>query len=386
MLRFKTTNLLIHLGGWLLFIIFPLLFLNDEEGKNSWFLITSPYYWLFCITYMGMFYINLWYLIPRFVFKKKFVKYSLLILLLFSCVYYVQPYINLLGHNKKVLQQLKNQSGSENLIQPGFDSATVNRPFGPLPHQDLRMQDPNIQQNNGILELHQSDNIDLVALFIFIIIMGLSLATATIQQWQSTEQRMVLAEADRANAELSFLKAQINPHFLFNTLNNIYTLSLMNSENTSESIMKLSNIMRYVTDDVNNDLVLLKSEVDCIEDYIDLQRLRVGANAEIKFSCNGAIQNQKIGPLILMTFIENAFKYGVSKKEKTVIDINVNVNQNRIDFFCQNKIFEQPQNIERTGIGLQNTVQRLKRLYSNNYQLAINDEQKLFTVKLCINC
>ncbi|MXV16911.1 sensor histidine kinase [Hufsiella ginkgonis] len=388
--RFKGTAFFIHIAGWLLFLTFPLLFMNSEQGKSSWLLVASPYYWLFCLTYVVMFYINTWYLIPRFVFKKKFVQYGVLLLILFSCVYYLQPYTNLLGHNKTVLSKLGPAQGSIGgipEIRPGFDTnATANLPFGPLPHQDLRMQDPNLKKPNGILAIHQSDNIDLVSLFIFMLIMGISFATTTVQQWQSTEQKVVKAEAEKVNAELSFLKAQINPHFLFNTLNNIYTLSVMDSRNTSDSIMKLSNIMRYVTDDVTNDLVRLQSEIDCIEDYIDLQRLRLGDSADVQFTLEGKVLNQRIGPLILMTFIENAFKYGVSKKQKTVISISIKVMGDQVDFYCRNRVFEQQNRLERTGIGIKNTKQRLEYLYPGKYQLTINNENQLFTVRLCVDC
>lgn len=102
-------------------------------------------------------------------------------------------------------------------------------PFGPLPNENLRMQDPNLKKPNGILDLHQPMNIDVISLFIFFMIMGLSIATSTVQRWQTAESKVVKAEAEKATAELSFLKAQINPHFLFNTLNNTYTQSVINS-------------------------------------------------------------------------------------------------------------------------------------------------------------
>jgi two-component system LytT family sensor kinase len=146
------------------------------------------------------------------------------------------------------------------------------------------MQDPSLKKpSNRIIFIHQSGNIDMVGLFIFIIVMGLGIAISTVQKWQLTEQMVIRAEAEKAHAELSFLKAQINPHFLFNTLNNIYALSVTDSKHTSESIMKLSNIMRYVTDEVTEDFVLLQSEIDCINDYIDLQKLRLSKKTALRF-------------------------------------------------------------------------------------------------------
>ena len=327
-------------------------------------------------------------------FKKRYLLYVATVLGLFSFVYYAQPYDNLLGHNKSVMAALnggvdKQPKGLNQSLQPGKDSVigpNVEMPFGPLPNQDLRMQDPNLKKQKGILDLHRPENIDIISLFIFMMIMGLSIATSTVERWQTAESKVVKAEAEKATAELSFLKAQINPHFLFNTLNNIYTQSVINSEHTSESIMKLSNIMRYVTDDVTQDFVLLKDEIDCVRDYIELQRLRLGADAEISFQVTGKPEGKKIAPLIFMTFIENAFKYGVTKKEKTIISINLNIGADKIDFSCQNKIYAHKSNLERLGIGIANTRQRLTHLYPQQHSLSIKNTGEMFTVNLCVNC
>jgi len=283
----------------------------------------------------------------------------------------------------------KQPKGLNQSLQPGKDSVigpNVEMPFGPLPNQDLRMQDPNLKKQKGILDLHRPENIDVISLFIFMMIMGLSIATSTVERWQTAESKVVKAEAEKVTAELSFLKAQINPHFLFNTLNNIYTQSVINSEHTSESIMKLSNIMRYVTDDVTQDFVLLKDEIDCVRDFIELQRLRLGADAEISFQVTGKPEGKKIAPLIFMTFIENAFKYGVTKKEKTIISINLSIGVDKIDFSCQNTIYAHKSNLERSGIGIANTRQRLTHLYPQQHSLSIKNTGEMFTVNLCVNC
>ncbi|WP_199120880.1 sensor histidine kinase [Pedobacter sp. ASV28] len=391
---FKTPTFFVHVAGWLLFLTFPLLFINNEQsGFSSLILLSSPYYWLFCLTYILIFYINTLLLIPQFIFHKKHLVYGLLFFVLFAFVYYAQPYNNLLGHNTSVINALKGEtnSPSKGLNQSIFgDKSKVGphtgMPFGPLPNQNLRMQDPNLKKNKGILDLHQSNNIDMVSLFIFVMIMGIGIATSTVKRWQSTERKVVKAESEKATAELSFLKAQINPHFLFNTLNNIYTLSIINSEHTSESIMKLSNIMRYVTDDVTRDFVKLNDEIDCITDYISLQKMRLGNEANVDFKVSGNPIGKIIAPLILMTFIENAFKYGVTKKEQTVITIHLDITPQQINFYCKNKIHMHKSNLERTGIGISNTLQRLTHLYANQHQLDIDREANFFIVKLAINC
>ena len=394
MLRSRATIFFIHVAGWMVFLGFPLLFMNRTQQSShiTFTVLLSPYYWLFCLIYILIFYLNSLYLVPQFVFRKRFIRYGLVITLLLGIVYFLQPYDNLLGHNL-----LKTPSFTQNgmvmrdstMAVNGLDSSTANRknlPFGPLPHQDLRMEDPSLKPSNHIIFIHQSGNIDLVALFILIIIIGLSIAVSTVQKWQVTEQLVVKTQAEKAHAELSFLKAQINPHFLFNTLNNIYALSVTDSQNTSESIMKLSNIMRYVTDEVTEDLVLLQSEVDCIKDYIDLQKLRLGKKTKLNFTISGAITNQKIAPLVLMTFIENVFKYGISKNKPTVIEIRLLADDSKLFFFCQNTIVEKESSIKRKGIGIANTRQRLEHLYPGKHQLEIKNENQLFTVTLSIDC
>ncbi|RYE31038.1 MAG: hypothetical protein EOP42_11220 [Sphingobacteriaceae bacterium] len=398
MRRFKATTLFIHAVGWLLFLMFPILFMNREQNSNSAVLLLSPYYWLFCLTYIILFYLNAWYLVPGFVFKKKILAYSLIVLVLFGCVFYLQPFDNLLKNNGKDRDKTSNiqilsapPPGYQDMnINAGLDTFTppgaTKLKFGPLPHQDMRMQDPNLKPAHSFFLLHQSANVDMVSLFIYIMIIGLSTATSTVQRWQTTEQQVVKAEAEKANAELSFLKAQINPHFLFNTLNNIYTMSVTQHEHTSDSIMMLSNIMRYVTDDVTEDFVLLQHEINCIQDYISLQKLRLGSKTQLNFEVEGLIGNQKIAPLIIMTFVENVFKYGISKHHSSVINIKVKVLGECISLFCQNTLLDHQPNITRTGIGITNTRQRLELLYPKKYQLEIDSNNQLFTVQLRLNC
>jgi len=383
MLRLKA-NYVIHAAGWLLFLIFPLLFLNTGVKDNSTVtLLSSSYYLLFCITYMVMFYFNLLYLIPRFLLRKRYLVYSLIVLFLLGCVYFLQPFDKLLAHNPRVEAQLAAQA-RQNYIDSVNESK---RFFGPLPHQDLRMQDPAAKPATGISPLLQhSRNIDTISLVIFALMMALSIAIGTVQQWQTTEQKVVKAEAEKANAELSFLKAQINPHFLFNTLNNIYTLSITDSEHTSESIMKLSNIMRYVTDEVSEDFVLLRDEINCLNDYIDLQRLRLGKKTKLQFDVKGVISHQRIAPLILISFVENMFKYGISKQEESLLKIELIAEAQIITFCCENAIFNnQPKNPERTGVGIANTKQRLEYIYPNKHLLNIEEKNNLFKVKLTLH-
>jgi two-component system LytT family sensor kinase len=165
---------------------------------------------------------------------------------------------------------------------PGMENRMMRQP----PPQDIKFGSPAGHKMKCAAAGKRGPRIDIISVMLFIMIIILSVAMDLTRRWRETTERAAIAEADKANAELSFLKAQINPHFLFNTLNNIYSMAVTKNENTAGTIMKLSNIMRYVTDDVNEDYVSLQSEVDCITDYIDLQKLRLGKKVSLEYTGN----------------------------------------------------------------------------------------------------
>lgn len=393
MQRVKTYLVVVHIAGWLLFMAFPLLFLNGGwQTSKGFLLLKSPDYWVFCFTYIFLFYINAYFFIPQFFLRREYLKYALITIFLYTGIFFLQPYDRLLRNNN-VRSNISRQQGP---------LSTENHPLGayeppPTDHGASPNQDINRPPGGPPPFLHGAPPrfkpgnfgkpglfIDSISLFIFIMIMALSTAIKIIRQWQVTEQRAALAEADKASAELSFLKAQINPHFLFNTLNNIYTLAVIKDDKAPDSIMKLSNIMRYVTDEPAEDFVPLQSELDCIDDYIELQRLRTGEKTVIDKSFSGNIEQKKIAPLILMTFIENVFKYGISKHDRSVIIITVSAAGNSILFFCENTIFSENKQTERSGIGLKNTMKRLGHLYPGKHILDIRSENGLYTVNLTL--
>lgn len=396
MLRFKLNTILIHVTGWLLFLLLPVLFLSTgSKHSGAWILLSSPFYWLFCSTYLILFYFNLFYLIPQYFLKRKYLIYGAAIGVLLGGVFFLQPFDKLLIHNPRFQEQMEiaaRQQATDSLkltahphdaeMQgPGNKSL----PFGPLPHEDLRMQIPVAPPLRGVKLFGHSRAVDIVSLFLFLIIIALGLSVRTVEQWQTTEQKVIKAEAEKINAELSFLKAQINPHFLFNTLNNIYTLSLMNSEHTSESIMKLSNIMRYVTDDVTQDFVPLQQDLDCIKNYVDLQKLRLGRKSMVNFTIDGETGSRKIAPLIMMSFVENTFKYGISKQTESTINIRITIYSNQLIFECDNAVFDRSALLaDRAGIGIANTKKRLAHLYPGKHTLNIDERDGAFKVKLVL--
>jgi len=368
--KFKIYKVITHVAAWLLFMAFPLLFLGEGLNGNSDSLqvLKSYHYWLFCLTYIFLFYINSYFFIPRLFLKGKYISYGVIVLVLFSLVFFLQPFDRMVRNNRDDRGWHREQQAEWKSLQQG-NSLSGDIDHRPWNHQRGRPR-----------------RIDAISLFIFLIIIALSTAVKTMQQWQLTEQRVAQAEADRASAELSFLKAQINPHFLFNTLNNIYSMAITGSEHAADSIMKLSNIMRYVTDEVTDNFVPLQSEIDCISDYIELQRLRIGKTTPIDFVVVGNTAKKVIAPLILMTFVENVFKYGISKREYSPIEIKIVVLDSGIAFFCQNHVFLNRTETETgsTGIGIKNTRQRLDRLYPGKYLLSIENDNEKYSVNLTL--
>jgi hypothetical protein len=357
-MRTKFINIISHVAGWLLFFILIIGFLSNSPGEksNTIFsnLLAAPLLF-FGFTYLVLFYLNYFLFIPQLYLKKKYILYFPVILILFVAVYFIKPFDRLMH---------------------------LNPPPGQMARVENRTDDRPPPDGSG--KGGPGRAMDITSIILFITVWSLSTAIPVIRQWRLTEKRVLEAEADRANAELSFLKSQVNPHFLFNTLNNIYSMAVTKNENTAPSIMKLSNIMRYVTDEAGENYVSLDSEVECMRDYIDLQRLRLGSKMNVDFSVAGNTIDKKIAPLILMTFVENVFKYGISSHEASDIVIKLSVDEHNITFFCRNKLFETKRNTERTGIGIPNARQRLQHLYANKHFLDINTENGLFTVQLTL--
>ena len=214
--------------------------------------------------------------------------------------------------------------------------------------------------------------------------------------WSSTQIRIMIdwfrsaevrkdLENQRLKAELSMLKLQISPHFLFNTLNNIYSLAFQQRPQAPEAILKLSDIMRYMLYEANAEKVSLQKEITYIQNFIDLHRLRL-RHTEIHFNLSGGYIGKQITPMLLLPLVENAVKYGVSAKEASVIDIYLKVENNQLVFRTSNKVFKQNgvQRPEEGGIGLRNTRKRLDFLYPGQHHFEAKAENNIFIAELMI--
>ncbi|GAB3017016.1 hypothetical protein GCM10027051_22090 [Niabella terrae] len=205
------------------------------------------------------------------------------------------------------------------------------------------------------------------------------------RQWRIAENNKSKAEVQKIRAEMAFLKAQVSPHFLFNTLNNIYALALTKSDKTPAALLRLSNIMRYITDEASQDFVPLEKEIAAINDYIELQKLRMGKMTGLQYSLKGVYVGTRLAPLVLMPFIENAFKHGISKNQPSRIDISIYADQKVITLHTRNLLLRNLMGEQRDGTGLSNVQQRLELLYPGAYTLKTGAEGDYFVVDLQIN-
>ncbi|NIJ50864.1 sensor histidine kinase [Dyadobacter arcticus] len=364
---FQAKNLwVIHVLGWILFISLPLTIMSREPtGDMQLELLTSGSFWLFFLIYCFAFYFNLLFLIPKLFLKQRYLVYTGIFVASFVIIYISQPFESLIFQK---FHQQNEQFGPRMKMPPGPPPPA---PFGeerpPMPGQPGR---------------ESAITVDFVSLVLFVVIWVVGMAISFSRQWQLSEKKVILSEADKAQAELSFFKAQINPHFLFNTLNNIYSLAISSSENTAPSILKLSQLMRYITEEVTENYVPLADEIGCLKNYIELQKLRLNAKTQVDFGLTGSIMNVKIAPLIFMTFVENAFKFGVSSHHESKVGVRIDVSGNEILFVCRNKVFEQKADQDRVGIGIANTRKRLEFLYPERYYLDIQNADGIFTVTL----
>ena len=221
---------------------------------------------------------------------------------------------------------------------------------------------------------------------VFLLVFVFSTGIKVINQWLRSEQRNKEIANEKLKAELSFLKAQINPHFLFNTLNNIYSLATDQSEHTAPAIMKLSNIMRYVLTEARNDMVPLEKEILFTTNYIELQKMRLTGKSNIDFTVNGDPFGRQIAPMLLLPFVENAFKYGISTREWSPITILFEIKEDSLYFSVSNHkhINTALKVADNTGIGINNTKRRLDLLYDEQYALTIDNAATEFIVHLKI--
>ncbi|PKQ65129.1 hypothetical protein BZG02_04695 [Labilibaculum filiforme] len=229
------------------------------------------------------------------------------------------------------------------------------------------------------------------AFFTFIYV-GLTSFLSLMREWfilQKISFQLKDIEREKLEAELKALKAQINPHFLFNTLNNIYSLTLDKSDKAPSLVLKLSDLMRYILYDCNDRYVLMEKELEFIKNYLDLQKIRLDDSIPVKMEVKGNVARSKIAPLLFEPLIENAFKHGAyGKNNGGFVNILLNFeDENHIELLIENRsqhVWDK-EDEKNSGIGIKNVIRRLELLYPEKHRLEIKDEDNLFKVSLQID-
>lgn len=207
-----------------------------------------------------------------------------------------------------------------------------------------------------------------------------------VEEWFGIEARKREIENENLNSELRFLKEQINPHFLFNTLNSLYYLATIQSPNTPEVIEKLSRMMRYMLYDSNRPKVSLQQEIEYMRNFIELEKMRIDKPIPITYETSGPVSSIRIVPLILNTFLENAFKHGLNNHSSDgFIRVKIDASPALLTFMAENSKPENPDTKEKSGIGLQNVKRRLELSYPGKHTLRITEDQQTYKVHLTLD-
>lgn len=201
------------------------------------------------------------------------------------------------------------------------------------------------------------------------------------------DRQLVELRGQMIEGQLQTLKAQINPHFLFNSLNNLYSFALSGSDMTPKIILGLSNILRYMIYDCSSEKVKLKYELNVLQQYVDLQKLQIEDRGQVSFQVNGQVEDQVVAPLLFIVFVENSFKHSTSSQsEGIVIDIDISVEDDKIKMRCYNSYMSEHNDggLSR-GVGLDNVRKRLELIYPEQHDLVIRSTETSYTVDLSID-
>jgi hypothetical protein len=333
----STRFFLINFLGCLAFLSLP-VFSSPDFGMGWELIYITPFQKSFVrfVILLGIFYASYYYFIPKLYFNSKKVIFVLALL---------GSYGILIGLTELLF-------GDNAHMPPPGDH------FGPPPPHPLFF--------------------DSQMLIPFLLVIALAFLI-------KINSRMNEIHDEKLSAEVSYLKAQINPHFLFNTLNSLYALTLQKSNEAPNAVLKLSGIMRYVVTESSQDFVTLDKEINYIKDYIELQKLRLDNSVMLTFDIHGTTTGRAIAPLILIPFIENAFKYGINPDKDSYIKIAIEIQNQSLSMSVKNSIVaSEIDEGFKTEEGLKNTQKRLDLIYSGKYDLEVIEDGKEYGVNLRI--
>jgi len=344
----KKLPILLHLFAWSILILLPMYFVSIEENRDRFFVqmvIVRTF------IYVTLFYLNFFWLIPKLLFKnKKWQYYSSIVAIIF--VFYI---VNMAVNHVVFFQ---NENNNKETIEKTIKEFKI-------PKQAWKFDIYNY-------------------LFTSILISGFSLGLRMAGRFQENEEQRKEMEKEKLGSELAFLKSQVSPHFFFNTLNNIYSLTEINTKEAQNAILQLSKLMRYLLYESEKGDTKLSNEIAFMKNYIELMKLRLSDKISLSFSFPEKYKDIVFPPLLFVSFIENAFKHGISYRETSFIKIELSLKENAIHFICNNSIVRKLENNQESGIGLDNIKKRLSLLFPQKHRLSIVQTETAFSVDLLI--
>lgn len=343
----KKLSVFLHIAAWVIVFLLPFFLMSVERRQD---IVFTGRIFVRTAIYALIFYISYAWLIPKLLFKEKKIPFYLSIIAVIISLYFVNETVNRTFFPRKQITEKSNSTER----------------FRREPRYPWRFDIYNY-------------------FFTTILISGFSVGLRMSGKFIENEKKRKELEKEKLSSELAFLKNQVSPHFFFNTLNNIYSLTEINTKEAQNAILQLSKLMRYLLYESEKGDTSLSSEIAFMKNYIDLMKLRLSEKVTLTYAFPETYKDRTIPPLIFIPFIENAFKHGISYREKSFIKIGLETEGNNLIFTCINSVFSKKEALPDKGIGLENARKRLSLLFPGKHTLKINENSQTFEVSLTIS-
>lgn len=374
----------IYTAIWAMLYASPVINIYTRMAGNpritfSWTEILHA--WEYTSTWLVMFAIHNFLLLPLLLRKRKTGTYLCLSFLILLTGMFI-TYLNRPMHKNQYKTRMEAEWKADSLAYERVAAVRLGDGRYCSPQNPMRRKPLDYQPIDPLPMLGPGE---LVAFFGGLLLMGMNLGVKLYFMSQRDRERQKIIDQRNLEQQMEYLKYQVNPHFFMNTLNNIHALVDIDPERAKTTIVELSKMMRHILYEGSKKLIPLTREVEFLNLYVQLMRLRYTRKVHINVDVPPQLPELKLPPLMLIIFVENAFKHGISYREESFIDIKLRVENKRLLFSCCNS---KPTQVQRTnekgGMGLQNVRQRLELLYDDDYTLDINDGEKTYEVKLDI--
>lgn len=379
----------VYLMIWAILFLAPVIsmYLEVRSGKEIQF-VWKPVVdiWKIYILYLVAFLIHNFLIAPILVDKKKAGKYLILASSLVVVFFFAQSYLRPEPHHHNQRAKTERRAKPTQACGRADSMAKANAPLTPEDSALAAEGRWNQRRHRHYGPPPMIELIDFLGSAMLIMLLGLNLGVKLYLKQERDEKNHSELEQRHLQEQLAYLRYQINPHFFMNTLNNIHALIDIDPEKAKSTIVRLSRLMRYMLYESNHILVPLGRELTFLNHYIALMKMRYSEKVVITVDFPDNLPDCMVPPLLYVTFVENAFKHGVSYEQESFIYIALNMEHGRVDFHCTNSkpAAHALQAKKPGGVGLTNVRRRLMLIYGSDYNLEINDGEKTYEVRLCL--